>query len=228
MNVHADLQNGTLRAPPFPTAALDDINARLRNNRKEQLTYLIPMQRKGGQGGGDDPKKGKDEVEVKKSHGLFDTIRSILAHGAKISALGSDEIRLDDGVSPLSADDYVILRVIPMAAYMTKQAPMYSWLRIISQALGVIFSVMASALTAFQLIAFIPAVLALAGAVSTMTQYWQIDLRLLQTNAARSQLHQVRERAQRSHVKSFTDDVSSFFCAIYLFLLPLFVHFLFF
>ena len=194
------MQNGTLRAPISPAAAIDDINARIRGNRKEQLTYLIPIQRRGRGGEKEKDAGGKPEEDenAKKKRGIFQTLRDIFSGGAKIAVAGSDDIQLDDGVSPLSADDYVVLRVIPMAALMTKQAPSYSWLRIITQALGVIFSVMASALTAFELIAFIPAVLALAGFVSTMSQYWQIELRLMQTNAARSSLHQVRQD-RRTH-----------------------------
>ena len=196
--LNADLKSGTLRPPPFPTAALDDVNARIRSNRKEQNTYLEPMHRRGrsdGSGGGDDAKNNVavDEAVKKRRAGFFGFIRGLLERGVQISPYGADTLRLDDGVSPLTADDYVVLRVIPMAAYMTKQAPLYANRRIITQSLGVIFSVMASALTAFMLIEFIPAVLATAGAVASMAQYWQVELRLLQTNSARSQLHEVGE-----------------------------------
>ena len=213
-----DLSNGTLRAPPFPGAALDDINARLHSNRKEQLTYLIPIQRRGaatsggggggGGGGGsaggnssggegDNKKKDSDvDDSEKKKVSWIDTIRGIFAQGAKVSTSSAEEAyAVDDGVSPLSADDYVVFRVIPMAALMTKQAPLYAEARLICTGLSVIFSVMASALTAFELIAFIPTVLALANAMNAMSQYWQIDLRLMQINAARNQLHQVSEGA---------------------------------
>ena len=205
MSLTTDLSNGTLRAPPFPGAALDDINARLHSNRKEQLTYLIPIQRRsgstgggggGGGGGGSDIKK-KDvdgeDAEEKKMVSWIDTIKGIFAQGAKVSSSEAEVVTIDDGVSPLSADDYVVLRVIPMAALMTKQAPGLSLAKLVTTGLGVIFSVMASALTAFELIAFIPTVLALANASNAMSQYWQFELRLMQTNSARNQLHQVSE-----------------------------------
>ena len=211
-----DLSNGTLRAPPFPGAALDDINARLHSNRKEQLTDLTPLQRRsGGTGGGgggggggsaggtssggegDNKKKNADayDSEMKKVSWI-DTIKGIFAQGAKVLSSEIEEAyAVDDGVSPLSADDYVVFRVIPMVALMTKQAPKYAETRLICTGLSAIFSVMASALTAFELIAFIPTVLGLAHAMNAMSQYWQIDLRLMQINAARNQLHQVSEGA---------------------------------
>lgn len=200
---YLDLQNGSLRSPLSLGAALDDINTRIRSNRREQETYLNAMPRRLGDG--DDNAK---EVNKKKKSGIMGNgdgpdsdeestgcwgfIQGVIVRGAKISPMGdSVNAREEDGVSPLTADDYVVLRLVPMIAYMTNAAPSYSYCRFLSQAVNIALSVMASALSAFGLIPFIPAVLATSGAVTSLTQYYQIELRLLQTNAARSQLHQV-------------------------------------
>lgn len=211
--VGSDLQNGTLRMPTFPSAALDDINDKIKSNRKEQNTYLIPMKKK--QASGDNPAPGNDDIdkiidlpgealdlEVKKGS----LLSRVCCKPPKISGLMFEEVRTDDGISPMSSDEYVEIRVIPFVAYFSKRAPSLSMSRNVGQGLGVLFSVMASAFTAFNIISFIPAVLAVSNGVTSLQNYQQIELRLLQTNAARSQLHQVCTCA-RSMPANFMDIV---------------------
>ena len=62
------------------------------------------------------------KLQIKSLGGLFQSIRDFSSRGAKIGIAGSDEIQLDDGVSLLSADDYVVLRVIPTAALINDEA----------------------------------------------------------------------------------------------------------
>ena len=97
----------------------------------------------------------------------------------------------DDGLSPLSADQYVKIRLLPMAASYSKKAPGLATSLHVSAILGVVLSVASSALSTFDLSVYIPAALAVSGAVTAWTSYQQIDLRLLQTNAALNQLNQL-------------------------------------
>ena len=95
----------------------------------------------------------------------------------------------DDGLSPLSAETYVRIRLLPMAASYAKKAPGLATAVHVSAVLGVVLSVASSALSTFDLSVFIPAALAVSGAVTAWTSYQQIDLRLLQTNAALGRLN---------------------------------------
>lgn len=208
--VTTDMQNGTLRSPHDPGGALDDINSRISSNRREQMTYLTPIRRSMNQGEQAMAKAREDEAKVKVldlpgdaldiemsrsgAHSCTDYLPNLCKSSAKIASYTNDdgdEIVLDDGVNPLSADDYVIMRVIPMAAYMTNIAPAFAWSKNTCQGLNVVFSVMASMLTAFDLIPFIPSILALSGMVTALSSYYQLELRLMQVNSARNKLHQV-------------------------------------
>jgi len=78
-----------------------------------------------------------------------------------------------------------------MAASYSKKAPGLAMTLHVSAILGVVLSVASSALSTFDLSVYIPAALAVSGAVTAWTSYQQIDLRLLQTNAALNQLNQL-------------------------------------
>lgn len=122
----SDLQNGSLRTPHDTSQALADINARIQSNMGEQDCYLKLI------GNLDDVEGGKrkkekqaildGEYEKKKWYKPLLSCCSFFAtNTAKIGVAGlktlfASQLK-DDGVSPLSADEYVRLRMIPTAAY---------------------------------------------------------------------------------------------------------------
>ena len=101
------------------------------------------------------------------------------------------KIMLDDGMSALSADQYVRIRLLPMAAFYSASAPALASSVSMSAVISVILSVASSALSTFNLSVVIPALLAISGAITAWINYQQIDLRLMQTNAAINRLNQV-------------------------------------
>ena len=105
--------------------------------------------------------------------------------------LGEFNIPRDDGIRSMSADDYLKLRLIPMAAYYMNKSPGLAIQSQISLVLGVLLAVSSSIISTFDLSVFIPAVLALSTTINAWTNYQQVELRLLQTNAAQGQLNQL-------------------------------------
>jgi hypothetical protein len=78
-----------------------------------------------------------------------------------------------------------------MAAIYAKATPSLSTNLAISNILNVILSVTSSALSTFNFSVFIPAPLALSGAITAWINYMQVELRLLQTNSSLNQLNQL-------------------------------------
>jgi len=110
---------------------------------------------------------------------------------AAIDISSSKKIVTDDGLSALSADQYVRIRLLPMAASYSQRAPGLAAQAHVSAIVGVVLSVASSAMAQFDVSVFIPALLAFSGAVTAWNNYQQIDLRLLQTNSAVNKLNQV-------------------------------------
>ena len=123
----------------------------------------------------------------------YQTKRILLEQAARatMELTASKKVVTDDGLSALSADQYVRIRLLPMAASYSQKAPGLASYAHLSAIVGVVLSVTSSALATFNASVFIPALLAFSGAVTAWTNYQQIDLRLLQTNAAVNKLNQV-------------------------------------
>lgn len=211
-----DLANGSLRVPFDTGKALNDVNLRIKRNRKEQEAYLRPLEKilddanvkdkkKMGKGkkrsepnsGGDDSHFDGQGEETKDSS-LFTRLWRYLCccfeASAKIAASAVpffSEVPSDDGLRALSADDYVKMRLLPVAAEYSKKAPGLAVYVQFVVIIGVVLSVASSALSTFGLSVFIPSMLALSGAITAWANYVQIELRLLQTNAALSSLNKV-------------------------------------
>jgi hypothetical protein len=111
---------------------------------------------------------------------------------AAIDITASKKFITDDGLSTLSADQYVRIRLLPIAASFTQKAPGLSTQIQASATIGVVLSVASSALSTVNASVFIPALLSFSGALTAWINYKQIELRLLQTNAAINKLNQVR------------------------------------
>lgn len=225
----SDLQNGSLRTPINIRGALDDINARIKKNRKEQMAYLAPMQYRASKNkeiettnmGQRDIEQGSDLTIAKQDLSFLGFVKNIctliksyfscfcslctaaskqihvyrekaqdkLIELQKFAGLNED-YDLDDGIQPMSADVYVRDRIIPMAAHFTTKAPYLSAQLHMATVIGVLLSVVSSAISRYNSGSiFIPAVLALSGSITALMNYHNVELRLLQTNAALNQLN---------------------------------------
>lgn len=93
-------------------------------------------------------------------------------------------IRYDDGLSKLSADDYVKIRLLPLLGEISSKTPSLAKTNTSSAIIVACLSVASSALSTFGLSVFIPAALALSGAITSWGSYNQSEQRLLQKNIA--------------------------------------------
>jgi len=188
----SDLQNGSLQNPLAADLVLSEVNQRIRSNRQEQNTYLRLMQpnlSKGdANGGGKGFKKSSLAPEIKISTSDY-ILNKIMAYSEVI--LGEFNIPRDDGIRSMSADDYLKLRLIPMAAHYMNKAPGLALTSQVALIMGVLLAVSSSIISTFGFSVYIPAVLAFSSTISGWTNYQQVELRLLQTNAAQSQLNQL-------------------------------------
>jgi hypothetical protein len=205
-----DVQNGSLFSPPITSTALGDINKRIRKNRREQDSYLTPLQRflatKGNQkigGGNTSNADGANDsgTQVKPLNVvMYDLFccclnpEHICHQTAKVAVSiipFLQSIPYDDGLSLLSADDYLRLRLLPMVAIYAKATPSLASSLQVALIINVVLSVASSALSTFGLSGFIPAPLALSGAITAWTNYLQLELRLLQTNSSLNKINQL-------------------------------------
>ena len=88
----------------------------------------------------------------------------------------------------LSADDYVHLRMLPLLAEISVATPMISIYIYVITIVGAILSVISSALSTFGYSVFIPAALAISGAIAAWGSYHQLEQKLFKKNVAAHQL----------------------------------------
>lgn len=98
---------------------------------------------------------------------------------------------VDDGLTTLTADEFVKIRLIPFVAEYTSMLPGMTRRNNSTHLFMITMSVLSSVLSTFNLCAFIPAVLAVGSGVLAWSEFKQTDLRVGQTNAALHQLHKV-------------------------------------
>ena len=118
-------------------------------------------------------------------------LRRMLRRSSPIA--GSNAYRADVtdyGISAMSADDYIHLRLVPVLADMSSKTPGLSKTTTSFTVAAMVLSVSASALSTFDLAVFIPAALALAGALNAWGSYNRVDITLSVTNAA---IHNISE-----------------------------------
>jgi hypothetical protein len=101
------------------------------------------------------------------------------------------EHELDDGLGSLTADEYVKIRLTPLIASFSTKAPPMATMNTAVTLSTIFLSVTSSVLTTFQLVTFIPIALAISSALTSWTSYLQLELRLVRTNSAVHQLHQL-------------------------------------
>jgi hypothetical protein len=102
-----------------------------------------------------------------------------------------EEDLYDDGLTSLTADEYVKIRLIPVVAGFTVEAPGLSNFLSVVTSLVIGLSVLSSVFSTFNLVTFIPLLFAFSGALTSWASYNQTDLKLVQTNRAKHQLHQL-------------------------------------
>jgi hypothetical protein len=210
----SDLSNGSL-ITPFEVDSIADINDKIAANKTEQNAFLIPMEakiakekekekkRESDHGFVEDEETGAKSKGDKKSS-WFGTAMSSAGSVTNIAmssagnftsvlgdVLGLNEKLQDDGISAITPDHYIKVRLVPMAVHFSNKAPgLSSWLHVVTT-LGVVLSVASSALAAFGYSVFVPAALAVSGSFTAFLSYQQTELRLMQTNAAYNQLNQL-------------------------------------
>ena len=102
-----------------------------------------------------------------------------------------EEQLFDDGLSTLTADEYVKIRLIPMMAKFSVKAPGLNTGINTVTCVVIGLSVCSSVFSSFDLTVFIPLCMAFSSAMTAWMSYKQTELRLLQTNGAKQTLHQL-------------------------------------
>jgi hypothetical protein len=172
-------------------SVLDEVNHRIKANRADQEAYLAPMP--AGSGG----------LLGLLSFGMISGPAAKTRGGRSCcSCFGSQKVapgqidkklskNFDDGLSTLSAEEYVQFRLLPMLGEISSSTPGLNF-RVYGVSITVtILSVSSSALSTFGQSLFIPAMLAFSGAITSWTSYQRTDQLLLQKNIAVGNLHQL-------------------------------------
>lgn len=97
----------------------------------------------------------------------------------------------DDGISTLTADEYMRVRVIPLLASFSSKTPGMSLATNTVTSIVIALSVLSSVFSTFNLTLFIPLLMAFSSAISVWMSYKQVDLRLMQTHGLTNALNQL-------------------------------------
>ena len=202
-----DISNGSLMVPQFtsPAAALEDINTRIRTNRATQNAYAVPML----YGGNADKKKPEDEHPADDEDEEQEEVKGCLPDMSALtnpSSLSADaHMILDDGISMMTPDEYVLIRLNPMAAYYAAKSPSLHVAYCVIAVISNVLSILATVIAALGGVPLIPVVNAVGEGLLAYSNYKQIQLRLLQTNLALNQLNQVSSIAIYDSFGNATD-----------------------
>ena len=105
----------------------------------------------------------------------------------------SKEPVYDDGLSMMTAEDYMNLRLIPIVASLQAKAPNMSMMNNLANVFVVTLSVVSSVLSTFELSIFIPAAIAFGSAINAFSSYTQVVQKVTVTNGSFIALQQVSE-----------------------------------
>lgn len=106
--------------------------------------------------------------------------------------IANAKVRYDDGLSRLSADDYVQIRMLPFLAQIVVKTPYLSFHVSAISIFSAIFAVVASALSTYGYSVFIPATLAISSSLASWGAYNQLEQRLFKKNIAIQHIRRVR------------------------------------
>jgi hypothetical protein len=204
--VSSDIQQGSLTEITSDVDPLAEVNARILAHRNIQECFSEPITFKGV------AKKSMlrstamkhvvqpqikpilQEYGVEKPLDMGHSEASVKNSSRRLKDDKKNEVKLDDGVSFMTADDYLKWRLLPMVAELSKKTPRLSAWSLTFTICVFTLSIGSAALTTFNRSDFMSATLAGAGAVTAWANYQQTDLRLVLTNNSLQELHQVSER----------------------------------
>jgi hypothetical protein len=102
-----------------------------------------------------------------------------------------EEEMLDDGLSTLTADEYVRIRIYPVLASFLEKVPTFSNRVNTISVIVIGLSVTSAVFSAFDLVLWIPVAMAVSAFLTSWQSFSSVDTRLGQTNAAINQLNQL-------------------------------------
>ena len=97
----------------------------------------------------------------------------------------------DDGLSVLTADEYVRIRLIPYLSTYAHAAPTYSKKITIITCIVILLTIISAIFSGFDLTAFIPLAISFGEALLSWESHKSIEIKLMLTNGARDQLNKV-------------------------------------
>ena len=97
----------------------------------------------------------------------------------------------DDGLTVLTADEYVRIRLIPYLSTYAHTAPSYSKSLTIITCIVILLTIVSSIFSGFDLTSFIPLAISFGEALSSWESHKSIEIKLMLTNGARDQLNKV-------------------------------------
>jgi hypothetical protein len=170
-----------LTIPPSFYDPLADVNKRISKNKTRQRSFYEALVDKDLE---KDALLAMEEVEEEHAHNksFHAKLRRKLKRTFTSSAAVMEQ-QTDYGISALSAEEYLVLRMVAMNAEMSAKTPGLTTRSTGYTSLAIALSVFTSALSAFDLNVFIPAALALAMAITSWGNCNQVDLRLSSTNS---------------------------------------------
>ncbi len=152
---------------------LDDYaNDRIKNPKIAELVALFDVD-------GDKKIDMEEFMQFKRMYTAIDETKKATDH----------ENKIDDGVSTLTADEYVKIRIHPILANYQSKTPGLAFFNNSIIAIVMLLSVCSSVFSSFNLVTFIPMALAMVHALTSWNSYKQVDERLNQTNSAVQQLN---------------------------------------
>lgn len=183
----SDISNGSLSVPPSGKDPLHDINKRIRKNKGKQKGFFEPLVDKELEM--DAARAFEETQEERETNKSFCATawRKMWRYVRRKTYTGSSAWReniTDYGISAMSVDDYIYMRLVPTLAELSTKTPGLSKTTMSFTVIAMLLSVSASALSTFNLAVFIPAALALAGALTSWGSYNQVDITLNATNSA--------------------------------------------
>ena len=201
-----EFKNTSLSTPSSSHGILDDINKRIAQNRSEQDEFSKPLdafddstllnmlhittnKNPGKKTNAVAPDVENDggsavtdaEVQTSRPWYMFWLCRR---NAVFQDDLADTNMKYDDGLSKLSAEDYVKIRLLPFLGETAAHTPFLSVSTYMVGILVSILSVTSSALSTFGLSVFIPALLAFSGAVTFWGNYQQTEQRLYKKNVS--------------------------------------------
>eukprot|EP00418_Pyrodinium_bahamense_P008273 CAMPEP_0179108028 /NCGR_PEP_ID=MMETSP0796-20121207/50301_1 /TAXON_ID=73915 /ORGANISM="Pyrodinium bahamense, Strain pbaha01" /LENGTH=877 /DNA_ID=CAMNT_0020806091 /DNA_START=36 /DNA_END=2669 /DNA_ORIENTATION=+ len=138
--------------------------------------------------------KGRMEREPQK-YGYTYVDDAWQAHGTDFlpnAKMIEDEFLKDDGVSLVTAEDYVHFRLLPLIQYFNQRAPFLSRWQHVSQITIYFLTALVSAAAVLEHSEVVPLLIAMAGAVQSMLEFENLSVQLRNVNQSLERLKNLR------------------------------------